>query len=560
MTHTIPTMPIEKYTAFASVDLPDRTWPDKVITAAPTWCAVDLRDGNQSLIEPMNAEKKMRMFNHLIKMGFKEIEVGFPSASQVEFDFCRTLIEGEHIPDDVTIQVLVQCRKELIDRTFEAIAGAKNVIVHIYNSTSPLQRDVVFNMDRDQIKAIAVQGAKWVLEHAQQVAPECNIRHQYSPESFTQTELDFSLEVCHAVMDVYKPTPDNKLILNLPATVEVSTPNIHADQIEWFCNNVRDRESVIISIHPHNDRGTAVAATELAIMAGGERVEGTLFGNGERTGNVDLITLGMNLVSQGIDSGIDFSYMPETVAMAEYCNQLAIPHRHPYAGELVFTAFSGSHQDAIRKGMNAIRQSQQTQWAVPYLPIDPTDVGMGYEAIVRVNSQSGKGGIAYILEEDFGIRMSRAMQIDFSKIVQGIADERCEEQTPQMLIDTFKETYLQANSPVDFITHETTECDAEDGMRILTADIVLNGKQQKITGRGNGPVAGYVDALKTLLDVDFSIEDYSEHAKGSGSDATAIAYVEISLPNGKRIFGAGENPNIVSASLRAVTSAVNRAI
>lgn len=552
-------MNYNKYQPFPPVDLPDRTWPNATIDHAPIWCAVDLRDGNQSLIEPMNAEKKMRMFKHLVGMGFKEIEVGFPSASQVEYDFCRTLIEGGHIPDDVTIQVLVQSRQELIDRTFEAIAGAKNVIVHTYNSTSPLQRDVVFGLDKSAILDIAVQGAEWVRDWTAKMPDTMTVRHQYSPESFTQTELQFSLDVCHAVMDVYQPTPENKIILNLPATVESSTPNVHADQIEWFCRNLNNRESVIVSLHPHNDRGTAVAATELALMAGADRVEGTLFGNGERTGNVDLVTLGMNMVSQGVDAGIDFSHMPDTVAMAEHCNQLPVPHRHPYAGELVFTAFSGSHQDAIRKGMTAIRkQGDGTKWAVPYLPIDPTDVGMGYEAIVRVNSQSGKGGIAYILEEDYGISLSRAMQVDFSKIVQRLADEHCREQTPEMLMGAFTDTYLNIATPVQFITHESAECDDNTEMRNLTATVVHKGTEHSIKGQGNGPVAGYVDALKTLLGIDFSVQDYRNHARGAGSDATAIAYVEIALPDGRRVFGAGENPNIVSASLRAVTSAVNR--
>ena len=551
-------MPTHKYRPFAQIDIPDREWPNKTLTHAPIWCAVDLRDGNQALIDPMNAEKKMRMFKHLIAMGYKEIEVGFPSASQIEFDFCRTIIEGGHIPDDVTIQVLVQSRKELIDKTFEAIAGAKRVIVHTYNSTSTIQRRVVFNMGRDEIKKIAVGGAELVREHTAHFDGE--IVHQYSPESFTQTELDFSLEVCEAVMDVYQPTPDKKMILNLPATVEVATPNIHADQFEWFGKNIKNRDSVIISIHPHNDRGTAVAATELALMAGAERVEGTLFGNGERTGNVDLVTLGMNLVSQGIDAGIDFSNMADTVAMAEHCNQLPVHPRHPYAGELVFTAFSGSHQDAIRKGMNAIRESDGDLWEVPYLPIDPTDVGMGYEAIVRVNSQSGKGGIAYILEEDFGIRMSRPMQIDFSKIVQKQADEDCEEQTPDMLMDTFTKTYVNIDAPIKFISYQTEACPTDANLRIVNAVVEYNGQEQTITATGNGPIAGYVEALKQLVDMQFSVADYSEHAKGAGSDATAIAYVQVSVGNEGQVFGVGEDSNIVVASLTAVTSAVNRAL
>ncbi|MDX1738935.1 MAG: 2-isopropylmalate synthase, partial [Alphaproteobacteria bacterium] len=412
-------MPVHKYKPFTPVSLEDRTWPSKTLDKAPVWCSVDLRDGNQALIDPMGSDRKHRMYDLLISMGYKEIEIGFPAASQTDFDFCRELIDQKKIPDDVTVQVLVQCREHLIKRTFEALDGAKNVIVHFYNSTSTLQRNVVFNLDREGIKNIAVEGAKLVKKLGDEAASKgMNIRYEYSPESFTQTELDYSVEICEAVMDVIQPDASNPIILNLPATVEVSTPNVYADQIEFFHRNIKNRESVILSIHPHNDRGTGVAAAEFALMAGGDRIEGTLFGNGERTGNVDLVTLGMNMVSQGVDAGIDFANLPEIVKAVEYCNQLPIHPRHPYAGELVFTAFSGSHQDAIKKGLKAIEKANSNEWNVPYLPIDPEDVGANYEAVIRINSQSGKGGVAYIMEADHGIRMPRKLQIEFSGVIQ----------------------------------------------------------------------------------------------------------------------------------------------
>ena len=550
--------PSPKYHAYAPVKLEGRTWPDKTIDKAPIWCSVDLRDGNQALIEPMGLERKMRLFNTLIAMGFKEIEVGFPSASQTDFDFVRYLIENKKIPSDVTIQVLTQAREELIRRTFEALKGTHSAIVHLYNSTSELQRRVVFKLDKPGIIDIAVKGAKLIVALEKEYGLENVIRHEYSPESFTGTELDFAKEICEAVIDVYQPTPAKKLILNLPATVEMSTPNIHADQIEWFCRNIKNRDCVTISLHPHNDRGSAVAATELALMAGADRVEGTLFGNGERTGNVCLVTLAMNMFSQGVDPKLDCSNMNELVRVAEYCNQLPVHPRHPYAGDLVFTAFSGSHQDAINKGFKAMEASNKPQWEVPYLPIDPMDLGRSYEAVIRINSQSGKGGIAYVLEKEHGIELPRRLQIEFSKIVQHIADGEGVELSADRLWETFNREYLDGNGRYSLKEYKAESLDGES--QRISAKLLADGAPHEVQGEGNGPVDGFVTAIKADSGLAFDIADYREHAMGSGANATAVAYVEIRLADGTQLHGVGMDKNIVAASLRAVVSAVNRAL
>ncbi len=549
--------PHEKYRAFPQVPLNDRQWPSRSIVSQPIWCSVDLRDGNQSLIEPMGPDRKLRMFDALIKMGFKEIEVGFPSASQTDFDFVRSLIDGHRIPDGVTIQVLTQAREELIRRTFESLKGVKSAIVHLYNSTSELQRRVVFKLDRAGIVDIAVKGATLIRQIERELGMEGVIRHEYSPESFTGTELDFAKDICEAVIDAYEPTPQKKLILNLPATVEMSTPNVHADQIEWFCRNIKTRDSLIISLHPHNDRGCAVAATELGLLAGADRVEGTLFGNGERTGNVDIVTLAMNLFSQGIDPGLDCSNINDLVRMAEYCNQLPIHPRHPYAGELVFTAFSGSHQDAINKGFKAMAASNAPLWEVPYLPIDPMDLGRSYEAVIRINSQSGKGGIAYILEKEHGIELPRRLQIEFSKVVQAIADGEGVEVPAERLWSAFEAEYLDGNGRYGFIEHSSKSDHGEQG---LSASITVDGKLKTIAGHGNGPIDGFVDAIRKESGVGFEFVDYREHAMGMGANATAVAYVELRVSDGATLFGVGIDKNIVVASLKAVLSGVNRAV
>ena len=548
--------PKDKYRAFTPINLPDRKWPSAVITAAPIWCSVDLRDGNQSLIEPMGHERKMRMWNSLLKIGFKEIEIGFPSASQTDFDFCRHLIDKKLIPDDVTIQVLVQCREDLIKRTFEGIKGAKHAMVHFYNSTSELQRRVVFQKDRAGIRDIAVNAAKLIRKMTDESGMSEAIRFQYSPESFMGTELDFSKEICEAVMDVIEPTPAKRLILNLPFTVEAATPNVHADQIEWSIRNIKNRSSIIYSIHAHNDRGSAVAATELSVMAGADRVEGTLFGNGERTGNVDIITLAMNLFSQGVDPQLDISNINDLVRMAEYCNQLPIHPRHPYAGELVFTAFSGSHQDAINKGFKHMKASNAPLWEVPYLPIDPMDLGRSYEAVVRINSQSGKGGIAYVMETEHGIELPRRLQIEFSKAVQAIADGEGVELEASRLWSAFENEYLEGNGKYKFVEHHAA---SDHGDQPLSAKITVDGKPKTIKGHGNGPVDGFVDALKKESGLAFEFVDYREHAMGHGANATAVAYVELRLEGGEALFGVGIDKNIVVASLKAVVSGVNRA-
>jgi 2-isopropylmalate synthase len=551
-------MPVEKYKPFQPIQLPDRQWPGKTITKCPVWCSVDLRDGNQALIEPMGPERKLRMFKTLCRMGFKEIEVGFPAASETDFSFVRQIIDENLIPADVTIQVLTQSRDELIRRTFEAIKGSKKAIVHLYNSTSTTQRRVVFRESREGVKKIAVDGAM-LIKSLVPTVPGTDVRFQYSPESFTQTELDYALEVCEAVMDVWQPTPQKPTIINLPATVEVATPNVYADQIEWMHRNFKKRDCVVLSLHPHNDRGTGVAAAEMGVMAGADRIEGTLFGNGERTGNVDVITLAMNMVSQGLDSKLDMRNMRELRATAEYCNQLPVHPRHPYAGDLVFTAFSGSHQDAIKKGLAAMKSSNSREWDVPYLPIDPADIGAEYEAVIRINSQSGKGGIAYIMETEYGIQMPRNLQIEFSRVVQEISDDTGKEQKPEDIWNAFEKEYLSADKPYGVVDHQTLSATHASEVKKLTATMAKNGGEIAIEGRGTGPIDAFVDAMKRETGKDIKVYSYSEHSVGMGSDAAAIAFVETEV-DGKRLYGVGRNANIVTASLQAVTCAVNRAL
>jgi 2-isopropylmalate synthase len=544
--------PTHKYRRFSPIQLTDRTWPNQVIAAPPLWCSVDLRDGNQALIEPMNGTRKRRMFDLLVRTGFKEIEVGFPAASQTDFDFVRALIERDLIPDDVTIQVLTQARPEQIDRSFEALHGAKRAIVHLYNSTSTVQRRVVFCLDRAGVIDIAVRAARQILQLSLQ-QPQTDWYFEYSPESFTGTELDFAAEICGAVLDVWRPTPERKAIVNLPATVEMATPNIYADQIEWMHRNLRYRDSVVLSVHPHNDRGTAVAAAELAVMAGADRVEGTLFGNGERTGNVDIVTLAMNLYTQGVHPRLDFSNINEAARCVEDCNQLPIHPRHPYVGDLVFTAFSGSHQDAIKKGF-AARQADDV-WELPYLPIDPRDLGRTYESVIRVNSQSGKGGIAYLLERDYGLALPRRLQIEFSQVVQRVTDATGKELTSAELWNLFEAEYLR-NGGYQYRSHQlTTAQDGSDGER-LVIKLNCHGQGAVLSGRGNGPIDALVDALGFRCDVLW----FEERSMGSGSDARAVAFVEITTPARVTLFGCGVHANTVSASLLAVLSAVNRAL
>lgn len=554
-------MPIEKYRPFEPVDLPDRTWPGRVITRAPVWCSVDLRDGNQALVNPMDQERKKRMFETLVQMGFKEIEVGFPSASDTDFEFCRYLVESGAVPDDVTVQVLTQARPELIARTFESLKGAKRAIVHLYNSTSTLQRRVVFGLERDGIADIAVSGAKLVRELAE-ANPETDWVYQYSPESFTGTELDFAVEICEAVMDVFEPTPAKKMIVNLPATVEMATPNVYADQIEWFGRNVRDRGSIVLSLHPHNDRGTGVAAAELAFMAGAERIEGTLFGNGERTGNVDVVTLALNLFTQGVDPRLDLSDIDRLRAVAEHCNQLPVHPRHPYAGDLVYTAFSGSHQDAIKKGMTALKTSNDPVWEVPYLPIDPNDVGRTYEAVIRINSQSGKGGVAYIMQEEFHLDLPRPLQIEFSRVVQERTDASGEEISSEEIWRLFEQEYLGCNGRIELVEHRMVPDTHASDRVVVSATLRVDGETRIVTGNGNGPIDAYTGALAADLGIEVGVRDYKEHATGHGANATAVAYVEVADPAGESgegyLYGVGMDPNIVMASLRAVTSAANR--
>ena len=548
----------QKYRPFPPIQLPDRQWPSRVLTQAPTWCSVDLRDGNQALIEPMGTDRKRRMFEMLVQMGFKEIEVGFPAASQTDFDFVRYLVDQQLIPDDVSIQVLTQSRESLIRRSFEALRGVKKAVVHLYNSTSPIQREVVFGLDKAGITDIAVTGAQLMRDIATEY-PDTEWTFQYSPESFSATELDFALEVCETVLDIWQPTPEHKAILNLPATVEMATPNVHADQIEWFCHHLNRRDAVLISVHPHNDRGTAVAAAELALLAGADRVEGTLFGNGERTGNVDIVTLALNLFTQGINPGLDLSDINTVVRTAEYCNQLPVHPRHPYAGELVFTAFSGSHQDAIKKGLAAI--AGQTMWEVPYLPIDPADVGRNYEAVIRVNSQSGKGGIAYLLEKDRGLRLPRRLQIEFSPMVQAIADTTGKELSSADIWAAFQTEYLQSDQPFHFVEYRTIPDSHAEGVRKLTATVREHGQERQLSGKGNGPIDAFTDALNRHFGLNIRVVDYHEHAIGAGANATAVSYVEVRMNDeATSLFGVGIDSNIVAASLKAVVSALNRAL
>ncbi|MDI6627972.1 MAG: 2-isopropylmalate synthase [Rhodococcus sp. (in: high G+C Gram-positive bacteria)] len=567
-------MPTYRYRPFAEevehVTLPDRTWPDKIIDRTPQWCAVDLRDGNQALIDPMSPARKRRMFDLLVRMGYKQIEVGFPSASQTDFDFVREIIEDGAIPDDVTIQVLTQCRPELIERTFVACEGARSVIVHFYNSTSILQRRVVFRAERDVIKKIATEGARKVLEEAAKF-PDTDWRYEYSPESYTGTELSYAKEVCDAVTAIIDPTPAKPLILNLPATVEMATPNVYADSIEWMSRNLDRRDSIVLSLHPHNDRGTGVAAAELGYQAGADRIEGCLFGNGERTGNVCLVTLGLNLFTRGVDPQIDFSNIDEVRRTVEYCNQLPVAERHPYGGDLVYTAFSGSHQDAINKGLDAMKVTADEQgsdigdvtWQVPYLPVDPKDVGRTYEAVIRVNSQSGKGGVAYIMKSDHGLNLPRRLQIEFSQAVQRITDGEGGEVSPKEMWDVFAEEYLTPIRPLERIKQSVQAAEVDGGTDTIVATVKVDGVEQEISGSGNGPLASFVDALSTI-GYDVSVLDYSEHAMSAGDDAQAAAYVEASVtsPAGvaTTVWGVGIATSITTASLRAVVSAVNRAL
>ncbi|HEY2442213.1 MAG TPA: 2-isopropylmalate synthase [Streptosporangiaceae bacterium] len=554
-------MPCHRYAPFKPVDLPDRTWPGNAITAAPRWLSTDLRDGNQALIDPMNPARKRQMFDLLVTMGYKEIEVGFPSASQADFDFVRDLIEGGHIPDDVQISVLTQARDELIERTVQSLAGAPRASVHLYNATAPLFRRVVFGIDRDQCKALAVDGTRSVMKYAEAYLPGCAFGYEYSPEIFVDTELDFAAEVCAAVMDVWQPGPDREIILNLPCTVERSTPNVYADQIEWMSRSLPHREHVCLSVHTHNDRGTAVADAELAVMAGADRIEGCLFGNGERTGNVCLVTLGMNLFSQGIDPMINFSDIDEIRRTVEYCNQLPVHPRHPYAGELVYTAFSGSHQDAIKKGFEAFsaaaaaagRPPAEMPWGVPYLAIDPQDVGRTYEAVIRVNSQSGKGGVAYIMKAEHQLDLPRRMQIEFSRLVQARTDMAGGEVTPAQMWDIFGAEYF-GPGPLALLDHYTSA--AVESKDALTVEVRVDGEARLLEGIGNGPISAFCDALGSV-GIGVRVLDYAEHAMSAGSDAQAAAYVECEV-GGQTLWGIGIDGNTVTASMRAVLSAVNR--
>ena len=550
---------ITKYQPFPPIDLPDRQWPSRTITTAPIWCSVDLRDGNQALPIPMGLKEKLEMFQLLVDIGFKEIEVGFPSSSQIEFDFVRLLIEGNRIPSDVTIQVLVQARDELITRTFESLHGAKKAIVHLYNSTSPLQRRVVFGLGKPDIMNIAVRGAQRVKELVPTL-PGTQVIMQYSPESFSSTEVDFALEICEAVVDVWQPTPENKIILNLPVTVEVATPNIHADQIEWFCRHLRNRETALVSLHTHNDRGTGVACTELGLLAGADRVEGTLFGNGERTGNVDIVTVALNMYTQGVDPGLDFSDISAIGAVAEKCTRLGVPIRHPYAGELVFTAFSGSHQDAINKGMTAQDTTPGALWQVPYLPIDPKDIGRSYKAIIRINSQSGKGGVAYVMETEFGYQLPKAMHVELGKIIKYLADECGEELSGKQIFQAFEQEYLRRYEPFALESFHVEEIAAQHGSKAVacTAHISIDGIVCELRGHGNGPIDAFVQALNQGDVADFKVLSYTEHALEQGAQAQAIAYIQILTSSDATFFGAAIDTNIELAAVKAVLSALNR--
>ena len=547
-----------KYKPSVPISLDKRTWPSKAIKKPPIWCSVDLRDGNQALVEPMDTSRKLRMFKTLVSMGFKEIEIGFPSASDTDFQFCRHLIDNKLIPDDVTVQVLTQAREHLIDKTFEALKGCKSAILHLYNSVSTLQRKVVFKQDKEGVKKIAEDGAIMVFERLKHL-PDTALTLQYSPESFTGTELDYALDVCETVLDCWKASKQNKVIINLPATVEMSTPNIYADQIEWMSNNFTDRDRVILSLHPHNDRGTGVAATELGLMAGADRVEGTLFGNGERTGNVDIVTLGLNMFTQGINPELDFSDINNLIETAEFCNQLPVHQRHPYAGLLVHTAFSGSHQDAIRKGMEAISKSNEPHWEVPYLPIDPSDIGRTYEAIIRVNSQSGKAGSAWLLEQEHNINIPRGAQIQFSEAVQNIADKTGKEITPDMIWDIFEQEFLRKGK-FSLIKFKSKKISKDDNAEFVEATIDHNGDKIKISSTGNGPISAFVNAIRDTFKLNFMLNDFGQNTRSSGSTAEAAAYIEIKVPdeNGRSVFGVGIDTSITLAPIKAVISAINR--
>ncbi len=545
-----------KYRSYSPLRLADRTWPDKVIEKAPIWCSVDLRDGNQALVEPMNVEQKSRLWDLLIEIGFKEIEIGFPAASQPDFDFTRMIIEDNRIPDDVTIQALVQAREPLIERTYEALQGCKQAIVHVYNSTSTVQREHVFGLDRAGITNIAVQGASWVKEYAEK-QPGTDWTFQYSPESFTGTEMEYAAEICNAVIDIWQPTTDKKVIINLPSTVEMATPNIYADQIEWMTRNLKDRENLIVSLHTHNDRGTGIASSEFGLMAGADRVEGTLFGNGERTGNLDIVTMAMNMYSQGINSGLDFSKMDEIRRCAEYCTQIDTHPRHPYVGELVFTAFSGSHQDAIRKCLNKHDPSQP--WDIAYLPIDPKDINRDYQAVIRINSQSGKGGVAYIMEQDFGFKMPRALQIDFSHVIQKYSEETETEVPNDVIWQSFQQAYINCDTPLSLLAYTITQ-DVQKQADTISVRLMDNsGKEQTLNGSGAGPIEAFVNLLKTHHNLSFNLIDYHEHAIGAGSDAKAAAYIQIKVEN-HYYFGVGLDSDIMTASMTAVLRAINNAI
>jgi 2-isopropylmalate synthase len=548
--------PSVKYRPFPQVDLPDRQWPSKTITKPPRWLSTDMRDGNQALIDPMDGEKKQRFFDLLVKVGVKEIEVGFPSAGATEFDFISGLVREGRIPDDVIVQVLTQSRQDLIETSFQSLKGARQAIVHLYNAVSPAWRRIVFGMSRDEIREIAVTGAKVLRDEAAK-QPDTDWHFEYSPETFSTAELDFSVEVCEAVMEILRPTPEKPLILNLPATVEAATPNIYADQIEWFGRNIRNRDSIVISLHTHNDRGTGVAASELGLLAGADRVEGCLFGNGERTGNVDLVTLALNMYTQGVDPGLNFSDIDEVIQTVEYCNQLPVHPRHPYAGELVFTAFSGSHQDAIKKGFAAQEARNDEFWDVPYLPIDPKDLGRDYEAVIRVNSQSGKGGVAWVLEQDRGLKLPKRMQADFSRHVQALADETSRELNAADIRQKFEQVYLPGEGDrIALVDYEET---GAAGQRVFVGRIAIDGVEQSISGRGNGLISGVIDALAGTTGPSLDVVDYSEHAIGHGADAQAAAYVECRTVDGRTVFGVGIDADIATASVRAVLSAANRA-
>ena len=547
---------LNKYSSFESIELPNRTWPDKKISSAPIWCSVDLRDGNQALAIPMNISQKLELFELLVEIGFKEIEIGFPSASETEFNFVRKLVDDNLIPEGVKLQCLVQAREHLIKKTFEAIDGVPNAIVHIYNSTSPLQREITFGgATKSDIKKIAVEGTQLIKELVNTV-PATNVDLEYSPESFSDTEIEFALEVCEGVMDVWEPTLTRPIILNLPATVEWTTPNVHADQIEWFCNNLKNRESAIISLHTHNDRGTGTAATELGLMAGANRVEGTLFGNGERTGNLDIATVALNMNSHGIETGLDFSDIPKAREVYERCTQMKVPDRHPYAGDLVFTAFSGSHQDAIKKGMDRV-DSSSSSWSVPYLTIDPTDIGRTYEAIIRINSQSGKGGIAYILDREYGFDIPKAMQPIVGATIYQLADNKGKELTNQEILEAFKNEFVNVSKSFFLEKYELLHNDLNDGQVCCEAKIINNGEPHEIKGSGNGPINAFVNALEKINQKDFNLKDYRSHAIKGGSDADSAAYILLEGTNGKEAWGCGVDPSIEIAGVKALVSSLN---